>query len=493
MVDDAKSSKAVAKGTLPVDKPGVPPLPTVAGMLATFGLVGLTALIMQAVSAETDGLAPLLFLVSVLISATAFGFWTGLLAAAMAFAALNYLFTPPLYTFYIAQTSDLVALLVFLLVAGLAGLLAGRLHDRAEAARMRAEALAVLGALSSDLGNATTPEAALASGLHHLSKLGGSAVAVGVENGDTVILTKETLSPADLAAAERCLRTGRAEPAAAPGWPGAGLSFLSVAPDLVLGHARLAGHEASRRAQAITALAEQMRLALQRLDFADKARAERLRAEAEATRSAVLTSLSHDLRTPLATILGAASALKELDANLSPAARADLLTAIEEEAGRLNRHVTNLLHLTRLGLGQVPQGAWVDLNDIAEAAVARARRSFAGAAIVLGLSPDLPMIRSEAGLIEQALFNLIDNALHHGTSPIAVETSHPEAGLCLRVRDAGKGISQLLRDWLDSPEMRPAHGQRGLGLAVAKGIAQHLGGQLRWQDASFTLTLPEQQ
>ena len=124
---------------------------------------------------------------------------------------------------------------------------------------------------------------------------------------------------------------------------------------------------------AIAAMARQLRLALQRLDFAGRARAERLRAEAEATRAAVLASLGHDLRTPLATILGAASSLRELD--LSAAARDDLLTAIEEEAERLNRHVANLLQLSRLELGAAPRRDWVDLNDIAEAADAGRRRA----------------------------------------------------------------------------------------------------------------------
>ncbi len=470
---------------LPRDVPGLPPLPDGIGLLASAGLIALAAGLVQALPPGPEPARPLFFLVAVLVAAVTFGFWTGLSAAIGAFAALNFLYTAPLYTFHIARAQDFYVLVIFLLVAGLAGLLAGRLHDRAEAARARAEALEVLGALSAELGLAETRGAALAAARGQLQRLGGGAVSVALQDG--VPVADAALLDTDLAAAERALRNQRPEPAPAPGWPGARFSFLPVAPDLALGHPRLDGREGPRRALAITALAEQTRLALQRLDYAEKARQERLRAETEATRSAVLTSLSHDLRTPLATILGAASALRELD--MAPEARADLLAAIEEEAGRMNRHVTNLLQLTRLELATPMRPAWVDLNDIAEAAVARARRAFKGAEVALDLAP-LPMIRAEGALLEQAVFNLIDNALHHGRAPVRLATRAGQGAVTLTLRDGGDGPPQAIRAWLDGPDLRPAPGQRGLGLAVAKGIARHQSGRLTW-DGGFTLSLPE--
>jgi len=475
------------RDALALDPPGLPPAPGLWGMLVTLGLIAATAgaavVTVNAVPLP-EATLPMVFLVAVLVASVAFGFWTGLFAAVTGFAALNFLFTQPLYSFHISRPQDVIALLVFLLVAGLAGLLAGRLHDRAEAARARAEALGVLGALSSDLAEAATTEAALTAALRHLTTLAGQAILVTPQ-------TLNALPVSALAGAERCLRSLQPQPAAAPGWPGDAFGFLPLTAGLALGHGGLTGREAYLRAQAIAALADQTRAALQRLDFAENARAERLRAEAYATRSAVLTSLSHDLRTPLATILGAASALRDLDASLPPEARSDLLTAIEEEAGRLNRHVANLLHLSRLDLGAAPRRDWVDLNDIAGAAVTRARRSFAGAQIVLDLGA-LPMIRTEGGLVEQALFNLIDNGLAHGKAPVRI-TSGQDGALWLRVSDAGAGLPPDLRDWVASPDMRPAPGRKGLGLAVAKGIAHHLGGSLTAQDGALTLHLPEAQ
>ena len=553
-----------------------PPPPRLRDLGLTLALVCLTGLgahLARAILPEAvlpAEVLPLIFLVTVLVSAVALGFWSGLCAALLAFGALNFLFTEPLYTLHVARVADLVALTEFLLVAALAGLLAGRLHDRAEAARTRAEALAVLADLSEALARAQSPQAALEAALPPLARLA---------KGEAILVTPEgrqppgaTLDPWTQAAADRALRSGQPQPAAAPGWEGSRLSFIPLGEGLLLGHAPIPGHEAPLREGAIAALAHQLRMALQRLDFAARAQAERLRAEAEAARAAVLTSLGHDLRTPLATILGAASALRELD--LPEAARADLLTAIEEEAGRLNAHVSNLVQLSRLELAAAPRRDWVDVNDRVTAAATRLRRAVKGADLRLELA-DLPMIQSAGGLIEQAVFNLMDNALAHGRTPVRIVTGSGGAGsgaggpnseapsaadpsaadpsaaapssldtgpmdpspegtnsaapsaagqssagqssggqssagpssaapssaapssghpgpvtLTVSISDQGPGLPEPLAAWLRGPDLRPAPGQAGLGLAVAKGIARHLGGDLAQKGATLTLTLP---
>ncbi len=496
------ASPPLSATALEAERAEWPPGPTLPGFVLTLGLVGLVTL---TVHLGRDNLPasswPLIFLVAVLLPAVVFGFWTGLLAALASFAALNYLFTEPLYTFHIAQPQDLIALLVFLLVAGLAGFLAGRLHDRAEAARHRASTLTVLAALAADLAAADSVDQVLTLATHHLAALtGGQAAAL--ESGTAPDLSPRcrvavpaalVLSTADLQAAERSLRLRRAEVAAAAGWAGAALTFLPLSSGttaLVLGHLPVQGSEGPRSTQAIEALVEQVRLALDRLTYADHARTERLRAETEVTRSALLASLSHDLRTPLATILGAASTLQDLDASLTAPARADLLTAIVEEATRLNRHVTNLLQMTRLESGMLAHLAWVDLADVAGAAVARARRAWPGAAIHPDLPAGLPMIRAEAGLLEQAIFNLIDNGLHHGSPPVIVQATATPGALGVRVADAGTGVPDAIGLWLAGPDLHPPAGGRGLGLAVAKGIARLHGGTLTASPGAILLTLP---
>lgn len=481
------------------ETPFSPRGPTIAGTALAATLVVAAASI---VAASRDILPPttlpLIFLMAVLVSAVLSGFWVGVATAAAAFVVMNFLFTDPVFTLQVSRPQDIVTLGVFLCAAGLVGSLAGSLRDRAESARTRAETLSILAAFSARLAEVDTREAALVQAVTSLSALSeGNAVAVGL-SGLPVPLAAMTntgeLSAPDAQAAERCLRSGRIQPATAEGWQGAALTFLPV-PDgtgtLALGHGRLSGADTAQRSVAISALVEQLGLALRRLDASSKEMAARQEAETEATRSALLASLSHDLRTPLATILGAASTLSELHDGLSDGARADLLAAISQEAERLNLHVTNLLQMTRLSRTIVPRLAWVDVNDVAQAALARLLRAFPDADCRCDFA-DLPMIRAEGGLFEQMLFNLLDNALKHGTGPITLRTGQTEDTITVAVADAGPGPAPALRDWLDGAEMWPTADQRGLGLAVAKCIARVHGGRLLWSDGAFRVSLPLQ-
>lgn len=494
---------AAPAGGLPPDTHSWTEPPRPVGLLVMVLLVALAAVTVALAGATLpEAVQPLVFLTAVLIAAVAFGFWTGLIAAAVAFGALNFLFVDPRYTFHIAQPQDLIALLVFLLVAGLAGFLAGRLHDQAEAARGRASVLQILSSLSADLAQTASEAEVLSHATRHLADLArGPALAFRAADPAPQVVAAApegfAASLAEVQAAERALRLNRPEPATTDGWAGSRLTVLPLGETdggaLALGHGILAasGHDRAIREHAIAGLVRQTVLALQRLDFAARARAERDRAEAEATRSALLASLSHDLRTPLATILGAASSLHELHAELPPAAQADLIAAIEEEAARLSRHVENLLKMTRLQTGIAPHLVWVDVEDVALAAVGRAGRAWPFAQIEPDLAPDLPMVRAEAGLLEQAIFNLIENAIRHGRGPVAVGVKRTEGSLAVEVSDQGAGPPPVVRAWLASPETRPAAGLRGLGLAVCKGIAAALGGNLvAGPGALFILTLP---
>ena len=494
-----RAHMAERRGARPLAPPVLRRGPTLAGGLSAGLLVGLAALLVWSLQALLpDTTPPLIFLIAVLVSAARSGFWTGLATAAAAFLVMNFLFTDPLFTLHVARAQDIVTLAVFLAVAGLVGSLAGRLHDRAEAARAQAETLAVLAEAAAHLAEADHRDDLLARAVHHLADLAqGQAVLVDLAHLPHVLAAYPALtelSAADAQSAERCLRSGRAQPAAAEDWPAASHEFLSVpltGAALAFGHARLQGRDTAQRAIAIATLAEQVALALRRLEASAQEALARQEAEREATRAALLTSLSHDLRTPLATILGAATTLNELHDGLPPAARTDLLTAIAEEADRLNSHVTNLLQMTRLSREIVLRRDWVDLNDIAGAAVTRARRAHPGLTCRLELA-DLPMLRAEAGLLEQALFNLIDNALKHGLPPVRVTTGQTPQTLTLTICDAGPGPSAQVRDWLGQPSLWPMPEQRGLGLAVAKGIARVHDGRLEWIEGGLQLSLPRE-
>lgn len=208
-----------------------------------------------------------------------------------------------------------------------------------------------------------------------------------------------------------------------------------------------------------------------------------MQAERESIRSALLSSLSHDLKTPLATILGSVTALRELASALPEAARNDLLAAIEEDARRLNAYVGDLLHMTRLQAGLDLRLDWVDPHDILDAAVARIRRAHPGRIIITPIDPDLPLIRTDTSLLEQALFNCIDNAT--GIAPegttITVALRQQKNALQFSVEDEGPGVPVDDQHRIFEPFQRGETGAAngtGLGLAITKGIVNALGGSL---------------
>lgn len=491
---------------MPPAAPALPPdpqpwqqPPRLADLAVTLALVvGAAGAVALAGPALPEAARPLIFLIAVLIAAVRFGFWTGMIAAALAFFSLNFLFVEPTHTFRIARLQDVVALAVFLLVAGLAGALAGRLHDQAQAAQDRALVLRALSDASADLARPGTAAEVTARLLPHLAALTG-APTFAVGSGAPALIAAHPPGaepgPATLQAADRALRRMRADPGVIGDGPPI---VIQPVADLAAGRLVLAhglppqpGRARAIRLAAAEDLARQLALALQRLEAEARAQAESLRAEAEATRSALLASLSHDLRTPLATILGGVSALKMLKADLSPEAEADLLTAVEEEAQRLSRHVENLLQMTRLESGIAPLRTWVDPADVARAALNRIARAYPLARIEADLPSDLALVRSDPGLLEQALFNLAENAIRHGGGAVSVTARIEGSTLDLTVSDPGPGLPPALADWLAGAGTRPAPGQRGLGLAVCKGIARALGlGLSAGPGARITLSLP---
>lgn len=252
---------------------------------------------------------------------------------------------------------------------------------------------------------------------------------------------------------------------------------------MVLGYHRFAADRADQvvRAQAIEVICQQANLALERLRFAKSAEEARTSATRDSLRAALLTSLSHDLRTPLATILGAITSLRQLGESLSPAARDDLALAIEEETRRLSHYVDNLLQMTRLQAGLELRLDWVDPADAVRAAISRALRAFPSARIEADL-PELPMLQAEAALLEQALFNLLDNAVKFSPvgAPITVAATPGTDIISLTVTDLGPGIPpQALSEIFKPFYTSGPHGSgTGLGLTICNGIVHALGGTL---------------
>lgn len=435
----------------------------------------------------------LLFLTAVLIAAAGFGFWIGIVSAFGALVGVNFMYVEPHFTLRIAQPGDIITLAVFLLAAAITGLISGRLREQVDAAQGRAAALEVLSQVSHELAMATTQTEIAQVAVRHLHALAhGPALALAGVEGQLRLLASEPQGylpdASELEAADVAWRRGRIEFASAQGWSGSRLTFYPVGTGgsgkrgPVLGHARIAPDRRDHgwREQAIEVILRQTGQALERLALSEEAEAERRRATSEEMRAALLASLSHDLRTPLATILGSVTTLRELGATLSPSAQGDLLAAIEEEAERLGRYVEKLLQLTRLQSGMQVHMAWVDAGDAATASVNRARRSWPNARIEAQI-PSLPMIRAEAGLLEQAVFNLIENAVKYAPGVIRVTGEVQGNQLVLSVLDRGRGLPDAIAEWLAQDGMAPVPQGTGLGLPISKGIATSLGGRITAQ------------
>lgn len=451
----------------------------------------LTLAVAAAYAAQTalpPATVPMLFLIAVIAAATQFGLRAGMAAAVSAFLICNFLFVEPRFTFRVADADDALSLFVLLAAGAATGFMAGRAREQADRARARAEMLTGLADFADDLARARDDREIVELARERLAAAGGAPIVLLERAEGLRVDGGANLGADDLAAAERAWRRGTAGRGAARGWAGGCHDFAPV-PGGVIGV-----RSDAPGASMLAPVAAQAMAAAGRAAFAREAEREKLRA-------ALLSSLSHDLRTPLATIRGAASSLRELDAALAPGARADLAVAIDEEAARLARHVDNLLQMTRLRAGLDLRLDWIDANDIAHGAVARARRAHPGRAIALVPDPRAPLVRGDATLLEQALFNAVDNAVKFSHDEVRVLVRAHGGGVEFRVDDRGCGISpadlpDVFEPFFRSPDAREPG--TGLGLAIVAGIVRALGGTASaispgadGASTSVTLSLPE--
>jgi two-component system sensor histidine kinase KdpD len=251
------------------------------------------------------------------------------------------------------------------------------------------------------------------------------------------------------------------------------------------------------------ALGDQAALAIERINLAQDIDRNRLSAETERLRSALLTSISHDLRTPLASILGSASSLRSYGPTLTGPAKEELLDSILEEAERLNRFIANLLDMTRLESGAVaPRVEAIDLADVVGSALHRAAKVLAQHDVRISIQSDLPMVKLDPVLFEQALFNLLDNAAKYSPPRSAIDVKAARVGqhIQLSVADNGSGVppEDVERIFDKFYRVQAADHKRagtGLGLAISRGFVESMGGTLSAANASghgaiFTITLP---
>ncbi|MGY2048146.1 ATP-binding protein [Methylobacterium sp. JK268] len=459
--------------------------------------------------------ADLFLLTSVVAVAVRYGLGPSLLAVVAASLAYNFFFLPPVYTFTIADPTNVAAFVLFTLVAVLVSNLASRSQRMAAVAQGRARATERLYGFSRKLaGCGTLDDVLWATCAQVAAMLKVRVVLLLPEAGRLSVQAgyppEDRLDEADVAAAKWAFDNDRPAGRGADTLPGAKRLFLPMRTGR--GTIGVIGLDADGAGPILTpegrrlldALADMGALAIERVRLVqDLDRAERA-AETDRLRQALLTSISHDLRTPLASVLGAATTLRDLDAALPAEAKGDLLATVIAESERLNRFIANLLDMTRLEAGAVaPNLGPQDVGEIVATALRRSEGALAGHRVALDLSPDLPLLRLDPVLFEQVLVNLLDNAAKYAPEGTTVTIRGRGEGAILRLQvlDEGEGLPEADIERIFDKFYRVRKGDRvragtGLGLAIARGFVEAMGGTLTAANrrdragAVFTLMLP---
>ncbi len=439
----------------------------------------------------------MVYLLGVIVVATRYGRGPSLMASVLSVAAFDFFFVPPYYTFAVSDTQYFVTFSVMLVVALVISSLAVRIRAQAESARDREQRIAALYAMSRELARTRGVQDLLAVATRHITEVfRAEAVALLPDasrrlapgGGRDMPFAMDT---SEMAVSQWVYEHGEVAGQGTDTLPGATGLYLpllgSRGPVGVLG-LRPQNPKSLRTPEQLHQLetfASQTALAIERARLAEEAEQAQVHAETERLRNSLLSSVSHDLRTPLASITGAASTLIEGETRLDPATRRDLLEALHEEADRLNRLVQNLLEMTRLEAGAlVPHTAWHSVEEVVGAALGRFGKALAERAVTTSIPADLPLVPMDDVLIEQVLINLIDNAIKYtpAASPIEVSAEDVGAAVAVEVADRGPGLppgeERLIFEKFHRSDASPSVRGAGLGLAICRGIVRAHGGRI---------------
>ena len=457
----------------------------------------------------------LVFLTAVVGVAVRFGLWPSLLASVTSALCYNFFFLPPLYTFTIADPHNIAAFALFTLVAVLVSHVAARARVQAVTAQARVRTVESLHSFSRKLSGAGTLDDVLwATAYQTALMLNVRVVLLLPDEGSIAVKAgyppEDALDDADLAAAKWSWENDRAAGRGSDTLPGAKRLFLPM--HTGRGPIGVVGIDSDKPGPLLTpeqrrlldALMDQGALAIERVQLVeDMDRIERT-AETERLRTALLTSISHDLKTPLASVLGSAGTLRDLADKLTDSERVELLATIIDESERLNRFIANLLDMTKLESGAVaPKLSPHDLSEIIGSTLRRAVKILQHHSVQLDLAADVPMVALDAVLFEQVLFNLLDNAAKYAAAgtTIFIRTWRDQNSVALQIVDEGEGIPQDdLEHIFDkfyravkTDQVRPG---TGLGLAISRGFVEAMHGRIvaanrtDRRGAMFTITLP---
>jgi two-component system sensor histidine kinase KdpD len=436
-------------------------------------LVAIATVVCRAL--DVDLTAAALVLIVVVLVATLLGRIPGAVAAVVGFASLNYFFTEPRDSFDVQKGDDLVALIAFVAASAVMGWTVARLSELRQVAERRERETQIRLDLTTRLLAGDDPErvvAGTADALVTLFTLVECTVrALGVR-GD----------------AEAGGEIGAtAHGAGAPGTP---VAVVSGPLEVVV--TPRAEHELSATDRALLeALVTGLGTALDRLRFAAEASEARVEAQVGRTRSGFLSAVTHNLRTPLASIRAASSTLLSPSAHLDDADRVELLETIYDETERLERLVTNILELSRIRAGALElHREMVDLRDLANAATRRLRPLARAHRVRIEIAPDVSDVRVDIQMMEQIFGNILENALRFAPpgSEILVTACRQGSDVQVRVADHGPGVSEADRERIFDEfvrvDARPDASGTGLGLAIVRALVTAHGGRVWCEDTA---------
>jgi two-component system, OmpR family, sensor histidine kinase KdpD len=459
-------------------------------LLSVLSVALSTLLMAQLLPEMTQTNVALLYLLIVLGNATLFGLGPAVLSSVLAFLAFNFFFVPPLHTFDVTHAQDVVRLFTFLIVAIITSTLAGRARVQADAAAQRAAELAALYELSQTI----SAEVALERSLPLVAETTATLLhvpmcSIWLFNTDGRLVERARFGVEPVHACQHSevfLRVGA--------------RVLGV---IRITHASLDQTLSAAERKLLDTITAQVVLLLERERLVEQTSQVRALAESDRLKSALLSSVSHDLRTPLAVIKGAVTDLLDPSVARDAAAQSELLHAVNDEADRLNRLVGNLLVMSRLEAGALPlTRSWQDIGELITAVVNRLRPSLGARPVTLILPDNLPLVQVSATQIDQVLTNIVENAAKYTPEGTAI-TIQAQAGdqlVQIEVRDSGPGIPKGMTERIFEKFARGIGPERhadgsGLGLAICKGIVEAHGGRI-WAGnlvsggARFVWTLP---
>jgi two-component system sensor histidine kinase KdpD len=488
---------------------------------AAYGLAVLAVLLSTGAASAASVMFPhfelsnivMTYLLGVVVVAARLGRRPALLAVVLSVAAFDFFFVPPYFSFAV-DSQHLVTVTVMLIVALVISGLTVRVTRQAEAARDRERRTSALYALDRELVVTRGINELLEVGIRHVLDVLGGQIAILLPDGQGQLQTRATLmspsqlDPNDVAVAQWAYEHGQLAGAGTDNLSRGQMLFVPLRASRdavgVLGirPSQPGALDAGEPRRLLEAFANQIGLAVERSLLAEETQRAERRSEAEQLRNSLLSSVSHDLRTPLTVITGAASTLVGGGETLDAVTRRDLAETIREEADRLNRLVSNLLDMTRLESGAAPlHREWQPLAGVVGAALMRMGRHLEGRLVSTDLPATLPLVPIDGALIEQVFFNLLDNAVKYTPEgcPIEITAQASKVAVTVSFADRGAGLPADVLDRVFEKFYRAkpttARGGAGLGLTICRAIISAHGGRI-WAENRpggglvFHFTLP---